>query len=393
MPTRVFRYPGSATSVACDDPADLRWLIDFLRPSFWSRRSGDFQWSVALVRSDEENRRLRERYRGAPRKRKGVFYLDTRVEQLRVLDDDNGRRTLLDPVGDAVCLVNSRTKQVRITAPSRRWAARITLMRFVRERAMRAVLEHRGILMHAAGFVLDGRAVLIAGHKRSGKSSLLLHTLRSAAHQGTGAGSRRSLGTNPVLDIRYLSNDRAMLQIDRGSIGARGLPTIASLRIDGLDQFPGLATRIGRSGFYPALTRTEVNRWGPAGTEPWEGRKFTLSPSQLCELTGARAAAAAPLGAVVFPTVTEGGRGIRVRRLSHSDALAALRTGLFRAGRRVQVGELFSVRGSSPAPRPGELESVLDAVAARVGCYAVELGPRAYRGTSWLNQAGKLVGP
>ena len=36
--------------MTCSDPNDLRWLVEFLRPSLWSRQGGPAEWSVELRR-------------------------------------------------------------------------------------------------------------------------------------------------------------------------------------------------------------------------------------------------------------------------------------------------------------------------------------------------------
>ena len=252
---------------------------------------------------------------------------------------------------------------------------------------MRAVLEQSSLLLHAAGFVVGGKAVLLAGRKRSGKTSLLLHTLNSGA-DANAAG----LSANDRLPVRYLSNDRTVLLPDGARIVARGIPTIASLRTSSLELFPHIRDGIERSGFFPALTRREAGRYPLGVARPWGGSKFTLSPSQLCDLTGVDAAPSAPLGAIVFPNMSGKRGGIRITRLKKAEAIAQLQRALFRADHRVQVGPLFSHSARGPGKRRAERAARLSAVAEQVGCYSCDLGLQAYEDDAWLGRTLELIG-
>jgi len=330
---------------------------------------------------------LLDQHPGANGRSKVVFYLDTRTEKLPVLFRDANRVIMFDPLGQTVCELDSERSRVRIVAPERRWSPRLTLMRFVRERAMRAVLEQSSLLLHAAGYAVGGRAVLIAGRKRSGKSSLLLHALNSGVD-----ATDASPSANDRLAVRYLSNDRTALLLDGARIEARGLPTILSLRTSTLELFPHTRARIEKSGFFPALTRREAGRYPLGVARPWRGSMFTLSPAQLCELTGVDAAPSAPLGAILFPNVSSKRGGIRITRLKKAEAFAQLQRALFRADHRVQVGPLFSHSARGPGMKRAELATRLSALVEQVGCYSCELGLQAYQDDAWLGRTLELIG-
>ncbi len=381
---RVFRFPGSSTSVSCSHHADLEWLIEFLRPSFWSRRAGSAEWSVDFERDDRLRARLlRQRERGRRRLRT-VFHQDTRTERLPVLFEGAGATTLWDPRSEAACEVSSTDRRVRIVAGREGPYARFMLMRFVRERAMRGALEAGHLLLHAAGFEVDKRAVLMPGRKRSGKTSLLLHALGSAQEASGATGS--------VGPVRYLANDRVVVQTSGSRPLARGLPTIASLRAEG----PGLPeetrARIAASGFFPTLTVGEAAERPRGVVRPWQGTKYTLSPAQLCALAGARATASAPVGAIVFPDVSGKPGRIQIVRLDRRSALRAMHDALFRAGNRVTVGSLFSGPDRGPVPGRDDRTRQVSEIVETVPCYSCTLGLSAFRDRGWLDRLRSRLG-
>jgi hypothetical protein len=144
-----------------------------------------------------------------------------------------------------------------VTAPKNA-ALRTVLMKLVRELAMSAAWSPRGLILHAAACVVDGRAVLIAGPRRAGKTSLLLHALRAEG-------------------VRLLSNDRVVLELDADATVVHGMPTIVSLRTDTVvRQFPSpsafasalryrFALTVQAEGPAPATDLTPRG-WPPAGT-------------------------------------------------------------------------------------------------------------------------------
>jgi hypothetical protein len=99
---------------------------------------------------------------------------------------------------------------------------RIALLRIVREIATAHAHSRRRTLgLHAAAFAARGRACLVVGPKRSGKTTLLVHALSSG---------------NAVL----LANDRVLVDATEETGLALGVPAVISLRQGTLGRFPGL---------------------------------------------------------------------------------------------------------------------------------------------------------
>ena len=385
MNARLLRYPGSSTLVSCSDSRDLTWLLEFLRPSLWSRRSGASEWSVSLVRDGRERERLLRKRSGEGSQKKALFHLDTRTERFRVLEDAGSRWVVVDPLGETVCEVEPQRRRVRIVAEEDCWTSRLILMKFVRERAMRAAIEQGLLPLHAAGFVLEHSAVLIAGPKRSGKTSLLLHSLALATAK-TGRG-----GTPQRLPIQYLSNDRTLLGRSGSSMQARGLPTIVSLRTPSLELFPEMRERLEASGAAPSLSQAEANRFLVGRAQPWRGTRYTLSPRQLCEMSGVDARASAPVGAILFPRVSGAPGGIGMVKLRPAEARPHLVQALFRAGETIQVGTLFGDPQKRLEVGRPDTERWIDALTHQVGCYACDLGSNAYDDDAWLRRLTSLL--
>jgi hypothetical protein len=224
---------------------------------------------------------------------------------------------------------------------------------------------------------MEGRAALVIGEKRSGKTSLMLHGLS----QGASA------------PVRYLANDRVWLSREEGTFKCRGFPTIASLRLSSVDLFPKVKERLRESTWTPVMTLRESQRRKVSRAEPWEGRKYTLSPIQLCRLMGVSASAVAEVGILLFPRVTGVGGRIRMIPMSPADAESALLRGLFRAGNPQKAGGLFAARD---LPRRLDADCTLEdlrELVSRIPSHAVELGLQAYSDGRWLERLRKKMGP
>jgi hypothetical protein len=83
-------------------------------------------------------------------------------------------------------------------------------MRAVRELAMGHAGD-RGLLLHAAAGAVAHRVVVLAGPTAAGKTTLLLHLLRSGV-------------------ARYVANNRVRVSLGEDPPRARGMPTIVTIR-------------------------------------------------------------------------------------------------------------------------------------------------------------------
>jgi len=201
------------------------------------------------------------------------------------------------------------------------------------------------------------------------------------------------LSQGATAPVRYLANDRVWLASDNGTFKARGFPTISSLRLSSVDLFPRVKERLRESTWTPVMTLQESRGRKVPQAEPWEGRKYTLSPIQLCRLLEVSASAVAEVGALLFPRVKRAEGRIRMVPMSRADAESALLAGLFRAGTPQKAGGLFAARGF---PRRLDAEAALESIrelAGAIPCYAVELGLQAYSDRRWLERLREKMGP
>ena len=141
-------------------------------------------------------------------------------------------RILFDAHYQAFYYVERRSGHVRILATPRPNLTRIALMRVVRELAMAASLARGGLLLHGAAFAIGGRGVVLAGPRRAGKSTLLLHALQAAG-------------------ALFISNDRVLARQGQDRVVLRGMPTIVNLRPGTLATFPAVVVPRRGAGLSP----------------------------------------------------------------------------------------------------------------------------------------------
>jgi hypothetical protein len=380
--SRVLRYPGSAIQV--EGPArDVEWVVQFLGPSFSSRVKGEADWRVRMVRDQVA---FEKRLKSGPdsrARRRPCFYLDTRTETLPLWRGPRGTTAVFDRDHEVFAFVRKNGSEVEILGPERKRLQRLALMRIVREHALSRLMGLSGLLLHASALVVEGRSALVIGEKRSGKTSLMLHSL----WQGNGVPSWSG---GPA---RYLANDRLWLSFHNGVPTARSFPTISSLRLSSLELFPQIAAKLKESTWVPAVTLRESRLSSAAPAKPWNGRKYTLSPVQLCRLLGVEASAAAPVGIVLFPRVTGRSGRIRITRMRSAEAETAFLRGLFRAGTPEKAGGVFAAPGY---PRRLDMEATtrrIHELFRQIPCYSVDLGLNAYSDKGWLERIKDRMAP
>lgn len=378
--SRVLRYPGSAIGV--EGPrADIEWLVQFLGPAFLSRKKGEVDWGVRMVRDQAA---YEKRLKSGPdpmARRRPCFYLDTRTETLPLWRGPRGYTTVFDRNHEVFAFVSKNGSGVNLLGPEEGRLPRLTLMRIVREHTLSRLMSRPGFLLHSSALDLDGKAALVVGEKRSGKTSLMLHFLWNGNGDSSSAEG----------PIRYLANDRVWLSVGEGAPRATGFPTISSLRLSSLRLFPEIEAKLEQSTWMPAATLEESRNPSAPPTKPWKGRKYTLSPRQLCRLVGVEASAAAEVGALLFPTVTGTSGRIRMTSMTSGEAEAGLWRGLFRAEDPKKAGGLFAAPGfPRRLVREDAARWIVD-LARKVPCFSVELGLQAYSDRSWIRRLRKKL--
>lgn len=357
---RVFRYDGLSIGVSCDNAKDLEWLEEFLSPSFRVLKRGSHDYSVGLRRDRELWDTVRSWGPHPHGKSLDCYYLDTKTARHPVWRGPDDVEIVSDDEFDVFYIVDSSEAKITILSAKDRWMARLSIMRVVRELAMIHSQREDRMIVHGSGFMMGRRGFVIAGHKRSGKTSLLIHSLR-----GSGA--------------RYVANDRTLVKLDQDGARLYGMPSIVTLRPSSLKMFPRLNRQLRSRNYYPALSLSEARRGIMGRIKPWRNGKLNISPAQLCALLRVEPAAPGTLSAILFPEITGKRGAIRFRELSRETAAARLRGSLFRYRSPVKFGGLFAELSGAKNPSRRVVEQFTRRLAATVPCFVCELGLDAYR--------------
>jgi hypothetical protein len=199
------------------------------------------------------------------------FALDRQLIVLPGWDDGNVTVVADTSLG---CFYRIRGRAIDIVGRPDEHRARVGLMRVVRETLTARRLSRQRLLdLHAAAFEADQRAVLIAGPKYSGKTTLLCYMLASGS-------------------ARLIANDRVLVNIDRDPAEVCAVPTLVSVRPDLLRLFPEL--------------------------------HGLLFPSQLASRFGTSTVRSAPFSAVVFPEIVDGADAWTMDAVSDEEGLDLL---------------------------------------------------------------------
>lgn len=215
----AFRVGTTTVDVESTDVAALAWLTEFLTPWADVVSPGRAAWHVSLLRSDARFSALQHERTSASTRPIPCFSLDADVLRLPGWASGEGVVVVDDDLSGFIAVEGAA---VTITARPELVRARLCLMRVVREllaaplRAQASTVE-----LHAAAFAVGGRAVLIAGRKSSGKTTMLAHALASAG-------------------ASLIANDRVVVGGLRPPFMATGIPTLVSVRPWTLDLYPAL---------------------------------------------------------------------------------------------------------------------------------------------------------
>ena len=334
--------------------AELAWLAEFLAPWFVTARGRGGDAVVTLGRRAGGLEARPTAWPGPrPTASLDVFMLDSRVVRHPVWRERGAERLVRDEELGVLYRISRRHPHVRVLAGADRVAARVALMRVVRELAMLHAQRTGRLLLHAAALAVDGRGILLVGPKLAGKTTQLLHLLRAP-----GAG--------------LVANDRVAVDLGGAAPHVTGLPSIVALRPGTLALFPGLAERIATRGHAFWRTLAEARPASPPAASA------DLTPAQLCEVLGVRAIAGAPLGALLFPRRAATARGVEVERLPPAAVAARLRAGLFGGAAAGRASAAFGGRAAGAVRPAGALAADCAALAARVPGFACRLGEDAY---------------
>jgi hypothetical protein len=358
LTSRVFSFRWLRLEVHSHAPAPLDWLDEFFASTFGREADGErADCDLVLTLDPKQVARIA---RETPTEEPGpidTFTLDGRFERLALWSDTARMRLLHDTRAHAFVRLEPRARAIEVVAERDHRHVRVLLMRIVRELGSLHALERGDVCLHAASAVQDGTAILIAGAKRAGKTTLLLDVIR----RGGGA---------------HLSSDRVMIDAAGDAPIAYGVPTIASVRDGSRAVLHGLASPPSQYRHYATLEECATD--GHPIVEPTSRTIPPMSPSQFRAWLGATAASDAPVSAIVFPRIDEAVETLTLQALSPADAAERLRAVVFRSGREVSIPDAFAAFQARAASLETGSDTACRRLAARVPTYECRLGPRAF---------------
>lgn len=378
--TLALRYAERIVSVRAPK-ADLVWLAEFLAPWFETASTARCEAQVHLIRDDQRVQALEASRSAAATGPVEAFAMDGGMQTLPEwrgagkapdigelsTEDFEAPRVAFDEALAAYYLVRGSHAKTQIEIVTRTDArkARIALMKAVRELAMSETIAAGHPLLHGAALAFGDRGILIAGPKRAGKTTLLVHGLLAGG--------------------QLVSNDRVVLRNETdGTALALGMPTVLSVRPMTLAALPELEARLelGRFDHLHSLAEIESGR---APLRPRPGKPRNLSSAQLCEVTGASARKSVALNTLLLLT-TGDSPGVAIRELGFEDAARRLAESRFGTP-SIRASELFAPPRRARAARSSENDAALGAdhppavdltgltgLTRRARCLAVELG-------------------
>ncbi|HXQ21862.1 MAG TPA: hypothetical protein VN812_09310 [Candidatus Acidoferrales bacterium] len=255
---------------------------------------------------------------------------------------------------DRSCFLRIRPGQVDLIADAstRRW--RFTLLWILLEIAATR-LRQTHVDVHAACVERAGRALLIAGPKNAGKTTLSFHLMRSHG-------------------CRSIANDRCFIGGEAPALVVAGMPTAVKIRPQTLTEFPELHRGLPPVARPYLYTLAELETASPSEERP-DAVDFALTPNQLALRLGADTHGAAPLGAIVFPQVCDDEATWAVEPLPTEDVVAGVYANLYGAASGGRPATFFEELGGGQR-RPSR--RLVAAIAAAVAGYRVRLGRDAY---------------
>jgi hypothetical protein len=352
---RLFHYHGLTIAVRSDEPAHVAWLEEFLSPSFAVDDRGTPRCRVSL--SIDARRYVDLLRRGPDPDGRSIpcFANDTNLVSLPLWTSPDAARVVFHRRSSVFLVARPELAEIEMIAARRTVAARPALMRVVRELAMMHVVQSGGLLIHGGAAAAGGRGFIVAGPKRSGKTTLLMHVLRAAR-------------------IDFASNDRVVVAANGSAPTLRGLPTIVTIRHQTARRF----SELSEFARVPVPYLRRLSETPPSRPETRRGGHLpvTMSPAQFCRAMGVNAIAEARLTALVFPRVTGKPGTLVVSPLDRAEAAERLRGGLFRSVAPVTVAPGLAVLG--PPGDPPAPEVLCRALVDVVPAFDCALGRDAY---------------
>ena len=351
-----FTYRGLQIDAWSAEPSHIAWLTEFLEPWLPVGRGAPPHVTVALTVDADRYRALGSAYPRPGQSPVACFVLDTRTVSHPLWREPDGSSTILDQEFRVFYRVSPAARRVEIVTAWSDGSARIALMRVIRELAMDHARRAGVVVLHAAAVALGEVGLLIAGPKHAGKTTLLVHALEEEG-------------------ARLVTNDRALVDLSGGGeVRCAGLPSIVGLRPGTLAMFPALSERLRARRYSYVLTLDEGRTCAREGFPERDDGGADLTPAQLCDALGVEAVAEVTAGALVFPRIAPGVRGIALEPLPPAAALARVTESLFGGGVTLREPSVFGALLDGPAAPADALAERARQLVTRVACFDCRLG-------------------
>ena len=358
MRTRTsYRCGPACIAVETDDPNASRWLAEFVTPWFEPCSVIASAHNVRFTVSGAAFESIDRRCATAATRPFPCFGLDRGVVALPGWSEED-TTVLADTELGSFYSVSARG--VEVTARPDFARARIGLMRVVRELLVAGRQARAPLLdLHAAAFATPAGAILLAGPKRAGKTTLLTHFLRCG-------------------DVSLIANDRVLVDDHPASPVVFGVPVLVSIRESTLEIFPELRRTPDER---PAVLHSgEVAR--PVvvrPSDPGPHRDFGLTPWQLAQRCGSATTRCAPIATIVFPEFDAAWENCSLEPLSVKAGAMRLLEARYGGSATGRPRTLFEDMMSPCEPHGDDSLARVTRLSADVPLFRCRLGPGAYR--------------
>ena len=358
---RLFETGRVRVAVECPSEDDLVWLEEFLAPTFRPRPPTlAVDYTVEAVVDGNLYQTLAATRPSGDLPDAVTFVLDQSVMRAPWWRHPPARqRVLADAAHDVLYVAPEGVARVTIVARAGGRLFRGAVMRIVREIAMARAWGRTGMVLHASAIQHRRTGHRVAGPKRSGKTSMLVHCLSAPG-------------------AAYVSNDRVLLSLAgpvagrAGHAGARLAPPRDARPV------PGAGSDRPRHAYQAHLTMAECEAASAAPPGPAEHEDTTVSPAQLCRLFRVPMAGEVPVGALLLPRVDAGSSGIGWRRLSPDEAASRFEAVVFAAGSDVRTSEAFRAAAKAPHQQLAGARSLWTRLVSRVPAFECRIGRGAF---------------
>ena len=358
-----FEYADRRIKVSTFDKSSVDWLHEFLSPAFQPVDGKSADWTVVVATDPVLHKRLMQQPK-PQREPLDCFTLDGSFASHEVLGWEGAVATVRDQNRGIIYKIDAEQSRIEILGLPDRRIQRMAVARVIREIATLHAMNIGRLHCHGASFSINGKAIILAGVKRAGKTSNLLHALHDPASN-------------------FISNDRIFVQTDSVAPIVRGMPTILKIRPKTFNFLPDFdkQTRIRPYHFLETLEEAEGSfsdrRKYLFGKSDLRTR---LNSTQLCELMNTTAVCEAKLGAIVFPVISdEPPRGYLQLLEPRVASEQLFNESLLKASSPQTTAEAFRGRHEVSIVSDDDVKAQCDIITDSVPSFQFTIGPKVYQ--------------